>query len=154
MTDYFITITNKRRPLKLMIKRNNKKIYNPTVLKELKKNKTNINLPTNFTYNKTTNKIIKIFNNKRYTKEYKELTIKEKRKLKYYGKNIYDRIEDKVVNKDLIYKKTSFQGSLILRKKYLKTHKVDIEALRNTKHTKKQNLKHTIFLQIEPIRNL
>ena len=118
MTDYFITITNKRRPLKLMIKRNNKKIYNPTVLKELKKNKTNINLPTNFTYNKTTNKIIKIFNNKRYTKEYKELTIKEKRKLKYYGKNIYDRIEDKVVNKDLIYKKTSFQGSLILRKKY------------------------------------
>ena len=115
-----ISIPKVAKPLKLFIKKNKKLIYNPKILLALKKpaNLKKITLPDNFSYDKKNNKIIQIFNNKRYTKEFKSLELKEKRKLKYYGKNIYDRIDDKVINRDLIFKKKKVNGIEVLRKKY------------------------------------
>ena len=107
-----ISIPKVAKPLKLFIKKNKKLIYNPKILLALKKpaNLKKITLPDNFSYDKKNNKIIQIFNNKRYTKEFKSLELKEKRKLKYYGNNIYDRIGDKVINRALIFKKKKVNG--------------------------------------------
>ena len=143
----------KSRAVKLFIKRNKKLIYNPKILLALKKpaNLKKIILPDNFSYDKKNNKIIKIRNGKRYTQEFKSLELKEKRKLKYYGKNIYDRIDDKVINRDLIYKKKKVNGVEVLRKKY-ETRIVKNNQLYKKVVSKPKPIKVNVLFEVNIVR--
>ena len=115
MSDIYVPVKNVRRPLKLYVKRNNKLILNPSVITQLKKDFRKVKLPTKFAWDKQNKKIINLYSgdSNNTSKEFKKLTVKDRKQLQFYGDTIYDRNNNKLVNKKKIYKKDG-----TLRKKY------------------------------------
>ena len=115
MSNIYVPVKNVRRPLKLYVKRNNKLILNPSVITQLKKDFRKVKLPTKFAWDKQNKKIINLYSgdSNNTSKEFKKLTVKDRKQLQFYGDTIYDRNNNKLVNKKKIYKKDG-----TLRKKY------------------------------------
>jgi hypothetical protein len=116
MDKIFVPIANTRRPYKLFVKRNKKRIPNPRVIARLNKNFKEVALPSKYAWDKKNKKIVNLFsgNSNNTSVEFKKLNKKERKQLQYYGTTLYDRKNDKLINKKKVLNK---KGGL--RKEYI-----------------------------------
>ena len=126
MDNFYVPIANTRRPFKLYIKRNNKKIINPKVITELKKNFTKVELPNKFAWDKKNKKIINLYSgsSNNTSVEFKKINKVDRKNLQYYGNTIYDRNANQLINKNKIYKKDGTLREKYAQYKILKSNQI------------------------------